>query len=138
MRWRIAAAVVAALVFAGQVEANDKLVASLKTLGKAVDNMSANISKAESDTDAELLANATRQATRQRSQAGSSHYRYSSQRGLLPCDDRNLSMETVERGPRGQHHRSRRDDSIICGVHRSSSDSGDILCQPGHPVGIAT
>jgi len=62
MRWRIAAAVVAALVFAGQVEANDKLVAALKTLGKAVDNMSANISKAESDTDAELLANATRQA----------------------------------------------------------------------------
>jgi hypothetical protein len=62
MRWQLATAVMAALVFAGQAAANDQLIAVLKTLGKAVDNMSANISKAESDADAELLANVTRQA----------------------------------------------------------------------------
>ena len=55
--------IVAALLFAGQaVGANEQLIAQLKTLGKAVDDMSANISKATSDADAELLANATRQA----------------------------------------------------------------------------
>jgi hypothetical protein len=62
MRSRIATAIVAMLVFAAQAAANDQLIATLKTLGKAVDDMSANISKAASDADAELLANATRQA----------------------------------------------------------------------------
>jgi hypothetical protein len=62
MRRQMAMAVIAALVFAGQAAANDQLVAMLKVLGKAVDDMSANISKAESDADAELLANVTRQA----------------------------------------------------------------------------
>jgi hypothetical protein len=55
-------AVVAALVMVGPAGANDKLIATLKTLGKAVDDMSANISKAESDADAEMLAKVTEQA----------------------------------------------------------------------------
>ena len=42
--------------------ANDQLVAALKKLGKAVDDMSLNISKATTDADAKLLANVTRQA----------------------------------------------------------------------------
>ena len=58
----ISMAVVAALVMAGPAAANEKLVAALKTLGTAVDDMSANISKAESDADAELLAKVTREA----------------------------------------------------------------------------
>jgi hypothetical protein len=62
MRSRIAAAIVATLIFASHAAANDQLIATLKTLGKAVDDMSANISKATSDADAELLANVTRQA----------------------------------------------------------------------------
>src|SRR6188474_3505617 len=62
MRRQLAMAVIAALVFAGQARANDQLIAQLKTLGKAVDDMSANISKATSDADAELLASVTRQA----------------------------------------------------------------------------
>ncbi len=62
MRKQIAMAVVAVLLMAGPATANDKLVAALKTLGKAVDDMSANISKAESDADAELLARVTREA----------------------------------------------------------------------------
>jgi len=62
MRSRKAAAIVAMLVFATQATANDQLIATLKTLGKAVDDMSANISKATTDADAELLANVTRQA----------------------------------------------------------------------------
>jgi hypothetical protein len=61
MRSRIATAIVTILVFATQARANDQLIATLKTLGKAVDDMSANMSKAASDADAELLANATRQ-----------------------------------------------------------------------------
>src|SRR5215218_3514989 len=62
MRSRMAMAVVAILVFAAQAAANDQLIATLKTLGKAVDDMSVNMSKATSDADAEMLANATRQA----------------------------------------------------------------------------
>jgi hypothetical protein len=62
MRSRMATAIVAMLVFAAQAAANDQLIATLKTLGKAVDDMSANMSKATSDADAELLASATRQA----------------------------------------------------------------------------
>jgi hypothetical protein len=62
MRSRMATAILAMLVFAGQASANDQLIAQLKTLGKAVDDMSANISKATSDADAELLATVTRQA----------------------------------------------------------------------------
>ena len=62
MRSRILTAILATLVFAAQAAANEQLIATLKTLGKAVDEMSANISKAASDADAELLANATRQA----------------------------------------------------------------------------
>ena len=65
MRRRIvitAVAVLAAVVLTQSAAANDQLIAALKTLGKAVDNMSANISKAESDANAELLANVTRQA----------------------------------------------------------------------------
>ena len=58
----MAMAIVAMLVFAPQASANDQLIATLKTLGKAVDDMSANISKAASDADAERLASATRQA----------------------------------------------------------------------------
>jgi hypothetical protein len=53
---------VAALIFASHASANDQLIAQLKTLGKAVDDMSANISKATTDADAELLASVTRQA----------------------------------------------------------------------------
>jgi hypothetical protein len=42
--------------------ANEELVLRLKQLGKAVDDVAINISKAETDADAELLANVTRQA----------------------------------------------------------------------------
>jgi hypothetical protein len=58
----MATTIVAILVFAAQATANDQLIATLKTLGKAVDDMSANISKATTDADAELLASVTRQA----------------------------------------------------------------------------
>ena len=57
-----AMAFLAVLVLAQPATADDQLIAALKMLGKAVDDMSANISKAESDADAELLANVTRQA----------------------------------------------------------------------------
>lgn len=62
MRSRMATAIVATLIFASHATANDQLIATLKQLGKAVDDMSANISKAASDADAELLASVTRQA----------------------------------------------------------------------------
>jgi hypothetical protein len=62
MRSRIATAIVAALIFASNATANDQLIAQLKTLGKAVDDMSVNMSKVTTDADAELLANVTRQA----------------------------------------------------------------------------
>jgi hypothetical protein len=59
----MAMAVLVALVFSSaSAAANPELIAKLTTLGKAVDNMSANISKAESDADAELLARVTREA----------------------------------------------------------------------------
>ena len=50
------------LIFASQVAANDQLITQLKTLGKAVDDMSASISKAPTDADAQQIANAVRQA----------------------------------------------------------------------------
>src|SRR5471032_2265708 len=62
MRSRMLMAIVAVLVFAAQAAAaNDELVAKLKTLGKAVDDISANISKAPTDEIAATLANVTRQ-----------------------------------------------------------------------------
>lgn len=61
----VLAAVVGALLFANSAAADQQLIAALKTLGKAVDDMSANMSKAESDEDAELMANATRQTLAQ-------------------------------------------------------------------------
>jgi hypothetical protein len=63
MRRRLAIAIFLVLLIAGRAfAASDQLVATLKQLGKAVDDMSANISKATSDADAKLLANVTRQA----------------------------------------------------------------------------
>lgn len=62
MRMRLAIAMAAALFLSAPATANDKLIAALRTLGKAVDDMSANISKATSDDDAQLLAKVTRQA----------------------------------------------------------------------------
>ena len=62
MRSRIATAIVAILIFATHATANDQLIATLKTLGKAVDDMSANISNAPTDQMAETLADVTRQA----------------------------------------------------------------------------
>jgi hypothetical protein len=62
MRSRIATAIVVILIITTQAVGNEQLVATLKTLGKAVDDMSANISKATTDADAELLASVTRQA----------------------------------------------------------------------------
>ena len=54
-------AVVAVLAFASSARADEQLVQSLKMLGKAVDDMAINISKAESDADAQLLAQVTQQ-----------------------------------------------------------------------------
>jgi hypothetical protein len=62
MRLRILTALLLALTVANCAAANDQLVAALKQLGKAVDDMSANISHATSDADAEILANVTRRA----------------------------------------------------------------------------
>ena len=53
--------VVAVLAFASSARADEQLVQSLKMLGKAVDDMAINISKAESDADAQLLAQVTQQ-----------------------------------------------------------------------------
>ena len=61
MRKRLIVAAVAALYLAGAAGASEQLVAELKTLGSAVDDMSANISTADSDADAELLARVTRE-----------------------------------------------------------------------------
>lgn len=61
MRSRMATAIVAALIFAAHAHANDELVTKLKTLGKAVDDISVNISKAPTDEVAGTLANVTRQ-----------------------------------------------------------------------------
>jgi hypothetical protein len=54
--------VVAVLGASRQAVANEQLKSALKTLGHAVDDMTANISKAETSADAEMLANVTRQA----------------------------------------------------------------------------
>jgi hypothetical protein len=63
MRWQTVIAVLAALVFSSvATAANQELISKLTALGKAVDNMSIHISKAESDADAELLARVTREA----------------------------------------------------------------------------
>jgi hypothetical protein len=53
--------VVAVLVLASSARADEQLVQQLKMLGKAVDDMSINISKAESDADAQTLAQVTQQ-----------------------------------------------------------------------------
>lgn len=51
---------VLALVFAASASAADpQLVLKLKELGKAVDNVTINISNAESDADAQLIAKVT-------------------------------------------------------------------------------
>lgn len=63
MRQRLAIAFVAVMVLAGSAAAaNDQLIAALKQLGPAVDNMTVNISNAQSDADAQLLVKVTRQA----------------------------------------------------------------------------
>jgi hypothetical protein len=64
-RTSVLAAIVIAFLFAGSAVADEQLITALKTLGKAVDDMSANMSKAESDADAELMADATRQTLAQ-------------------------------------------------------------------------
>jgi len=58
----LALSVVAVLVLASSARANDELVLRLKQLGKAVDDVAINISNAQTDADAELLANVTKQA----------------------------------------------------------------------------
>ena len=59
---RLALTVVAVLVLASSVRANEQLVQMLKQLGKAVDDVAINISKAQTDADAQLLAKVTKQA----------------------------------------------------------------------------
>ena len=46
---------------ASAASANEQLVVALKQLGRAVDDMSVNISKTASEADAELLARVTRE-----------------------------------------------------------------------------
>jgi len=59
---RIVVSVATILALASSAHAaNEQLVQSLKQLGQAVDNMAINISKAESDSDAEMLARVTQQ-----------------------------------------------------------------------------
>jgi hypothetical protein len=68
MRAQAVTVMVAVLIFAGQAAANDKgqatandkQVAALKQTGKAVDNLSAHISKAKIDADAQRQADASR------------------------------------------------------------------------------
>ena len=62
MRSRLVTAIVAILIFATQATANDQLIAALKQTGRAVDNMTAAISQVMSDTEAETVAGAVRQA----------------------------------------------------------------------------
>jgi hypothetical protein len=63
MQRRFTMVMAAILILAGTATAADeKLVAALKTLGNAVDNMAANISNAKTDADAALLAKVTREA----------------------------------------------------------------------------
>lgn len=62
MRKRTILILAALLWWSNTAAANDKLVAAIKTLGKAVDDMTVNMSKAKTDEDAQLLAKVTRQA----------------------------------------------------------------------------
>jgi hypothetical protein len=62
MRKKMLLAIVAVLFLAQSGWANDQLVQELKSLGQAVDNMSMHISKAASDDEATLMAQATQQA----------------------------------------------------------------------------
>lgn len=62
MRKRMLLAILAVLFLANSAWANEQLVQELKTLGQAVDNMSVHISKATSDDEAALMAQATQQA----------------------------------------------------------------------------
>ena len=63
MRLGLAIALLLVVANAGVCAAvNDQLVVEIKKLGKAVDDMSANISTATTDADAQMLANVTRQA----------------------------------------------------------------------------
>ena len=112
MRKRLAMAVVAALVLAGPAAANDKLIAALKTLGKAVDDMSANISKAENDADAELLAQVTREALDNGLKQERPTIDIAASRGFCRVTIETRGVASVERGPRGQGRRSRGDDPL--------------------------
>jgi hypothetical protein len=64
VRLRLSAAIALIVGFAitSPAVANEQLAAALKQLGKGVDDMSVNISKAENDADAELLVKVTREA----------------------------------------------------------------------------
>jgi hypothetical protein len=62
MKSQAATIIAAALLFTAPAAANDQLVAGLKQTGKAVDNMSAAISQAKTDAEAQMVANAVRQA----------------------------------------------------------------------------
>jgi hypothetical protein len=59
---RMIPAIVAVLFVASSALANEQLVQMLKQLGKAVDDVAINISKAQTDADAQLLAKVTKQA----------------------------------------------------------------------------
>ena len=61
MQTRVVLTVITFLALATSVRADEQLVQELKVLGKAVDDMAINISKAESDEDAALLAQVTQQ-----------------------------------------------------------------------------
>jgi len=61
MQTRVVLTVITLLALATSVRADEQLVQELKVLGKAVDDMAINISKAESDADAALLAQVTQQ-----------------------------------------------------------------------------
>lgn len=56
-----ALALVATLILVCSAQADEQLVQDLKHLGKAVDDMAVNISKADTDADAQLLAQVTQQ-----------------------------------------------------------------------------
>ena len=70
MRLRAVAVILIALIFAdqaaasdkGQAPANDKLVAALKHTGKTLDQLTASISQAKTDADAQRQASAARQS----------------------------------------------------------------------------
>ena len=64
-RTAVLAVIFGALMFAHSQATNEQLVSALKTLGSAVDDMSENMSKAETNEEAELMANATRQTLAQ-------------------------------------------------------------------------